>query len=104
MYILKFLDIAKKDVVEIVYYISNNLKNKTAAYKFIEKYNKELDNITLFPYGSPIYKSTRKLDNEYRCSRVKNYLIFYLVDEKKKEITIARILYRKRNILELLNK
>ncbi len=104
MYTLKYLEYAKRDVDNIVYYISNNLKNETAAYKFIELYKKEIINIKTFPYGSSIYEPTRKLKKEYRCSRVKNYLIFYIVNENKKEITIVRILYKRRNILELLNK
>lgn len=104
MYTLRYLELAKKDVNDIVYYISNNLKNETAAYKFIELYKKNIMNIKVFPYGSSIYKSTRKLDYEYRCSRVKNYLIFYLIDETNKEIVITRVLYKKRNLLELLNK
>ena len=31
MYRLDFLPIAKQDIDDIIYYISNNLKNKTAA-------------------------------------------------------------------------
>lgn len=51
MYKLEFLPIAKKDIENIVYYISNNLKNTSAARKlskdliFIYEQSKELGNI-----------------------------------------------------------
>ena len=36
MYKLEFLPIAKKDIDDIVYYITNNLKNRTAAINLFQ--------------------------------------------------------------------
>lgn len=76
MYRLEFLPIAKKDIDEIVSYVSNNLNNKTAARKLANGFIKGANDILKFPYGISIYKQARKLDNEYRCFKVNNFLMF----------------------------
>lgn len=75
MYKLEFLPIAKKDIDEIIYYISNNLKNKTAADNLAKNFIKGANNILEFPYGSSVYKTAKKLEWEYRYLKIKNFLI-----------------------------
>ena len=61
-----------------------------------------LDNIIEFPYGSSIYQSVGTLKYEYRSYRVKIFLMFYIVNEKQKLITIVRVLYQKMDINNIL--
>ena len=102
MYKLEYLPIAKKDIDKIIYYISNDLNNQSAAKKmakcFIDSSNKILE----FPYGLSTYNPIKTLKNEYRCFKIKNYLMFYTINEKSKTITIARVLYKKMNIKNIL--
>ena len=63
---------------------------------------KGANNILKFPYGATVYKPVRKLENEYRCFRVKNFLMFYLINEKEKIITIVKVLYNKMDISDML--
>lgn len=35
---------------------------------------------------------------------VDNFIVYYLVDEKKKAVTVARVFYRSRDIEEIINK
>ena len=102
MYKLEFLPIAKKDMDDIIYYISNNLKNSSAAKQlaknFIEGANKIID----FPYGFSVYQKFGSLKNEYRSIKIKKFLMFYTIDENKKIITIVRVLYQKMNINSIL--
>lgn len=42
------------------------------------------DDIIEFSYGSSIYKLFSTLKYEYRSYRVKNFLIFYVIDENQK--------------------
>ena len=102
MYKLEILPIAKKDIDDIIYYISYNLKNITAAKKLRDLFISSLDKIIAFSYGYPKYKSTQILENEYRSFKVKNYLMFYTINEDKKLITIIRILYKKMNFNSIL--
>lgn len=102
MYKLEFLEIAVEDIKQITNYILYNLKNKTAALNFVEYFIKITNNLIFFPYGNPIYTVNKTLKHEYRTIRVKNYIIFYTIEEKNKTIIITRIIYRKRNFIDLL--
>lgn len=102
MYKIEFLPLAKKDIDDIIYYISHNLKNITASKKLRDLFMQSLDNIIEFPYGSSIYQSVGTLKYEYRSYRVKNCLMFYMVNEKQKLITIVRVLYQKMDINNIL--
>lgn len=102
MYKIEFLPIAKNDIEDIVYYISHNLNNNTAAKRIRNLFIKSIDNIAIFPYGTPIYSIPSKLKYEYRGYKVKNFLIFYIIDKKKKVIIIARVLYDKMNMNAVL--
>ncbi len=57
MYKLEFLPIAKKDMDNIIYYISNDLKNLSAARKLSKSFIEGANNILNFPYGLPVYKT-----------------------------------------------
>lgn len=102
MYTLEFLTLAKDDIQNIAYYISKVLKNRSAALRVVKEIIEKTNNILIFPYGSSIYRTSNKLENEYRIIKVKKYLVFYIVDEVNKKIIIARILYEKMNIPNLL--
>jgi addiction module RelE/StbE family toxin len=102
MYQVEFLPIAKKDIEEIIYYISNDLKNLSAARNLSNSFIEGINNILVFPFGLPVYQTLRKLKNEYRCIKVKNFLMFYTINEKEKIITIVRVLYKKMDINNIL--
>ena len=50
MYKLEFLPIAKNDIDNIIYYISINLGNKTAAVNLSKKFIDGANGILFFPY------------------------------------------------------
>ena len=102
MYKLEILPIAKKDIDDIIYYISYNLKNKNAANDLSNNFIKGINSILEFPYGSSVYKTSKKLNLEYRCFKIKNFLMFYTINEKEKIITIVRVLYKKMDINNIL--
>ena len=104
MYKLEYLPIAKKDIENIVNYIFNVLKNRSAAINISNLLIDSVISACKFPYGLPVYYSIGDLEIEYRCIKVKNYLMFYTIDEKNKTITIARVLYKKMNITNILYK
>ena len=103
MYQLEFLPIAKQDIDSIIDYISNHLKNKTAALNLSKCFIENANNILIFPYSFPCYRTTSTLRKNYRSIKVKNYLMFYTINEKDKIITIARVLYQKMDINSRLN-
>ena len=102
MYRIEYLEIAKKDIDNIIHYISYNLNNKKEKSELMDSFINEINKITIFPYGNPEYKPIKALKYTYRKTRVKKYLIFYTINKKNKTITIVRIIYQKRNLNELL--
>lgn len=98
MYKLEFLPIAKNDMLEIVKYISDDLKNPQAASKLADEFIEVAESVCQFPYANNVYMPIKPLDLEYRRIIVKNYLMFYTVDENAKTVTIMRVVYARRNI------
>jgi len=102
MYQLEFLPIARQDMIDIARYISNELGNPAAAYKLTDDMIEAAGKLMDFPYINAIYKSNMPLSKEFRKIIVKNYIMFYWVDEKDKLVTIARIIYARRDYEKLL--
>lgn len=97
MYKLEVLPVAKQDMVEAVRYISENLANPIAANTLAEELFNAMESVAEFPYANSAYSPIRPLQYEYRKLMVKNYLILYWVDEQSKTVTIARVVYAKRD-------
>lgn len=102
MYDLQYLPSARKDMVDAVRYISETLNNPIAAERLAVDLIEAGDTIPAFPYANPVHMPIRPLKNEYRKLRVHNYLMFYWVDEERKMVTIARVIYARRNYEGLL--
>lgn len=102
MYKIELLPIAKNDIDNIIYYISHNLNNTTASKKLRDLFINSFDHIVEFPYGTSVYQSIGILKNEYRSYKVKNFLMFYMINEEDKIITIVRVLYQKMDINNIL--
>lgn len=102
MYKLEYLPVARQDMVEIVQYISRELCNPVAADQLALEMIEAGDSISKFPYANPAYIPVRPLKHEYRKRLVRNYVMFYWVDEAEGLITIARVIYAKRDYNRLL--
>ncbi len=102
IYELEYLPLARKDMVDIVQYISQELCNPDAAYKLAEDFIQAAEDMRTFPYGTPVRTSIRPLKQECRKIIVKNYMMFYWVEESTKTVIVARVLYCKRDHKKLL--
>ena len=102
MYSLEYLPVARRDMIEITRYMSVELGNPTAADRLATELIEAGDKIPTFPYASPAYTPIRPLKHEYRKLLVQNYFMFYWVDEDKKLITVARVVYARRDFERLL--
>lgn len=101
-YKLEFLPAARQDMVEIVRYISKELDNGAAAERLAVDQIDAANDIHTFPNAKPVYLPLRPLKHEYRKVPVRNYLMFYWVDEREKLVTVARVLYAKRDYRRLM--
>lgn len=103
MYKLEYLETAKNDIDDIIYYVHYILNNKKAAKDLANTFIKEINNILNFPYGNAEYIPIKPLKYTYRRYKIKNFLVFYIIDEKNRTIIIARVLYKKMDINQILN-
>lgn len=97
MYRLEFLPAARQDMIDIVQYISRELQNPVAAEKLTVKMMDAADSLLSFPYANQAYAPIRPLIHEYRKLLVENYILFYWVDEPSHLITVARVIYARRD-------
>jgi len=102
MYQLEYLPAAQRDMVEIVKYISYELENPSTAKKLADDMISSAEGLTLFPYTNPIHRAIKPLQHEYRKLIIKNYIMFYYIDEPSKKVTISRVIYARRDYDTLL--
>lgn len=96
-YSVEYLPVARKDLIDIVKYVSETLKNPHAAESLAEEIVRRIESLQEMPYRSPVLIPIKSLKHEYRKLIVKNYLILYWVDEANRIVTVARIIYYRRD-------
>lgn len=101
---MEYLPVARQDMIDIARYISRELNNPVAADRLAVKLVEAGESIPAFPYANPAYIPIRPLKHEYRKLLVENYLMFYWVDEERKLVTVARVIYAKRDYDLLLER
>ena len=102
MYNVEYLPSAVQDMVEIVLYIARELNNPAAAERIAERLAEAGESLRDFPYEQPAYTPLRPLKHEYRKLLVENYMKLYWVSETEKRVTIARVVYARRDYTKLL--
>ncbi len=102
MYNLEYLPVARQDMIDIVRYISRELNNPIAADRLAVELIEAGNSIPVLPYANPAYIPLRPLKHEYRKLLVRNYMMLYWLDEEKKMVTVARVVYAKRDYEKLL--
>lgn len=97
---LIFGEEAKRDVREIIRYITEELKAPAAARKLLGKLLHAAGNAVLFPHANPLYfpPDEEPLRREYRKISLEGYLIFYYVDEDKGWVVISRVICARRDL------
>lgn len=96
-YKLEYLPAARKDMLEIVRYISRDIGNPYAAERLAVAKIEKGEATREMPYICPTCIPLRPLAHEYRKAIVKHFLMFYRVDEEGKLVSVARVIYSKRD-------
>jgi len=97
MYEVIYLPTAMRELEEIADYIAVELKAPEAALGFIEDVDSMVHGLTHMPYRHPIYHAKYRLTDEIRFVPVKNYNVFYAVNEEHKTVEIRRVLSQRRD-------
>ena len=97
-YQVRLLRVAEEDFIEIISFIAAD--NSTAAESIASKIEKNLDLLSGNPNLGRIPREEEIRNLGYRYLIVKNYLIFYTIEDKT--IFIHRILHSARNYKTIL--
>ncbi|MFW6306292.1 MAG: type II toxin-antitoxin system RelE/ParE family toxin [Bacillota bacterium] len=93
---------AEKDLYEIARYIANELLDYDKAAEVVDKIANEIYKLEEMPYRNHIVDDERLASERIRKFIIDNYIVFYVIDEEKKKVTIVRILYNRRNWIDFL--
>ena len=79
-------------------YVAQELKNPQAANRLADSLVKGIESLATLPTRCPLHVPVRELGREYRRLSVGNYLIFFCASEADEVVTVARVLYGRRDV------
>jgi plasmid stabilization system protein ParE len=100
MYKLIFGKTFREDVKSSVNYIKQTLQAPVAAERLKDEIKKTYKKIKDAPFVYPIVPNEYLASLGFRFTKVKNFMIFYIVEEK--QINIVRFLYGHRDWINIL--
>lgn len=94
MYNVVYLPTARQQLEDAVMYIAIDLCAPDAALKLADEMDEAVWKLKEMPYRFPIYHTLYAMKREIRFFPVKNYNVYYVIDEDAKTVEIWRILHR----------
>ena len=101
-YGIEITEAAQRDFENIYTYISDSLCNRKAATGLIDLFDKNIRTLADMPEGYPLANDEYLRNMGIRFISVKNYIIFYTVNITKQMVYVVRVLYGKRNWIDIL--
>jgi toxin ParE1/3/4 len=93
---------AESDLGDIIRYIASQLSVPLTALHLMELLEEAMAGLSDMPQRYPFVADERLAQMGYRKLPVKNYIVFFSIDEKSKVVDIERILYGRRDWLRFL--
>lgn len=101
-YSVEVTEPAKRDVLDIARYISAELSAPKAALAMVDTLEENMQSLATNPKRHALVRDERLATKGYRALPVKNHIIFYKVNEQEQAVDIVRILYGRRDWVNLL--
>lgn len=101
-YRVEITEPAENDLSEIGWYITKELLEPSIAEKTVNKIGEAIFSLEEFPFRNALVADERLAKQGIRKIIIDNYIAFYIVEEEFKIVTILRILYGKRDWINLL--
>jgi len=102
MYSLHIANIAEEDILDTVNYIANVLKAPKAANDLLDEIERHEDILENTPNIYPFVPDEYLAKREVKFTGIKNYLLFYTVNEDEKIVTVIRFLHSRRDWKNIL--
>ncbi|MCL2223126.1 MAG: type II toxin-antitoxin system RelE/ParE family toxin [Oscillospiraceae bacterium] len=101
-YRIGITDLAKQDILDIATYITYELQEPTIAAKTVNVILDTIYTLEKMPNRIGLAKGERLAEKGIRPLYVKNYTIFFRVDEAMRVVYVVRVLYSRRDWESLL--
>jgi len=102
IYKIRIMDAAKAEMREIYRYIAEELHNPAAAERRITQIESAIRSLRENPACYPLVRDEYLASKGYRLVVVKNHIVFYIVREKQRVVSIMRVMYGRRDWMRLL--
>ena len=96
-YKIKVTRQAKEHLALIREYIATELQAPIVAKRMLELLKSEMMSLQTMPYRVKLIGEQPWCDLGFRRIRVKNYYVYFCVDESRKEVQILAVIYVKRD-------
>ncbi|MCL2671542.1 MAG: type II toxin-antitoxin system RelE/ParE family toxin [Clostridiales bacterium] len=87
---------ARKDIRDAVSYINSELSAPRAAQEMEAALKAGITGLAFAPKRYAIVSDDRMVCRGYRALPIKNYLVFYKVDEPARTVQVVRVLFKRR--------
>lgn len=87
-----------------ILYIKYVLKNSQASNDLIKEFDSKVNSLKDDPNKRPLARDKILANKGIRIMNIKNYLIFYIFDEKSKTIHIINFLHKNQDWISILRK
>lgn len=96
-YTVKLTRQAEEQLREIVDYIRFTLQAPSTASKMLDTLAEEIYSLDQFPYRAPLIEEEPWHSQGVHRITVKNFLIYFWVDEAQKNVQVTGIIYGRRD-------
>ena len=93
---------AIRDLQQAFSYITHELKEPSAAKKLVKRIKTSVMSLAELPFRHALVSDENLASQGFRQTMVDNYMIFYLVSKDDTIVTVVRILYGRRDWINLL--
>ncbi len=94
---------AEDDLRSAISYISDELKNPSAAQRFLDRAEKTIGTLTSMLLRHELVSDDYLRQIGIRVIPIDNYLAFYIVNVEEEKVVVIRILYARRDWQNILN-
>ncbi len=100
---VKFTDQARRDLRDILDYITYELREPQIAVNLVRSITKEILSLDQMPMRYRLYEEEPWQSQGLRYFTVKNYIVFYYPDEPAGAVYAVRVIYGGRDISRQLS-
>jgi len=101
-YKVRIMKPAQSDMREIYRYIADDLENPVAAASRISLIDEKIQALKENPARFPLVRDGYLASKGFRVVVAKNHLVFFVIREEVKAVSVMRILYGRRDWLRIL--